>query len=70
MRIKIYIYIDIYKIEDIKIRGYITFESILSCVERLGVAVLDHSSLEHSVSALEVNMEFQESMVKFKIAGW
>ena len=35
-----------YKIEDIKIRGYITFESNLSCVGRRAVAVLVHSSLE------------------------
>ena len=44
-----------YIIENIKIRGYITFESILRCVGRRGVAVLVHSSLEHSVSALEAN---------------
>ena len=50
-----------YKIEDIKIQGYITFEFNLRCVGRRGVVVLDHSSLEHSVSALEANTEFQES---------
>ena len=36
-----------YKIEDIKIRDYITFESNLRCVGRRDVAVLVHSSLEH-----------------------
>ena len=51
-----------YKIEDIKIRDYITFESNLRCVGRRGVAVLVHSSLGHSVSALEANTEFQESL--------
>ena len=50
-----------YKIEDIKIWAYITFESNLRCVGRRGVAVLVHSSLEHSVSILEANTEFQES---------
>ena len=49
-----------YKIEDIKIWGFITFESNLSCVWRRGVAVLVHSSLEHSVTALEANTEFQK----------
>ena len=49
-----------YKIEDIKIRGYITFESYLSCVGRRGVALLVHSSLEDSVSAFEANTEFLE----------
>ena len=39
-----------HKIEDIKIRVYITFESNLRCVGTHGVAVLVHSSLEHSVS--------------------
>ena len=57
-----------YKIEDIKIRGYITFESNLSCVGRRGVVVLVHSSLEHSVSALEENTEIQESLwLHFKL---
>ena len=57
-----------YKIEDIKIWGYITFESILSCVGRRVVAVLVHSSLEHSFGALEANMEFQESLwLNFKL---
>ena len=57
-----------YKIEDIKIREYITFESNLRCVGRRGVAVLVHSSLEHSVSALEANTEFQESLwLNFKL---
>ena len=51
-----------YKIEYIKIRDYITFESNLRCVGRRGVAVLVHSSHEHSVSALEANTEFQESL--------
>ena len=58
-----------YKIEDIKIRDYnITFESNLRCVGRRSVAVLVHSSLEHSVSGLEANMEFQESLwLNFKL---
>ena len=57
-----------YKIEDIKIREYITFDSNLRCVGRSGVAVLVHSSLEHSVSALEANTEFQESLwLNFKL---
>ena len=57
-----------YRIEDIKIREYITFESNLRCVGRRGVAVLVHSSLEHSVSALEANTEFQESLwLNFKL---
>ena len=57
-----------YKMEDIKIREYITFESNLRCVGRRGVAVLVHSSLEHSVSALEANTEFQESLwLNFKL---
>ena len=57
-----------YKIEDIKIRDYITFESNLRCVGRRGVAVLVHSSLEYSVSALEANTEFQESLwLNFKL---
>ena len=51
-----------YKIEDIKIRDYIIFESNLRCVGRRGVAVLVHSSFEHSASALETNTEFQESL--------
>ena len=56
------------KIEDIKILGYITFESNLSCVGRRGVAVLVHSSPEHSVSALEENTEFRESFwLNFKL---
>ena len=49
-----------YKIEDIKIQNYITFESNLKCVGRRGVAALVHSSLEHLVSAMEANTEFQE----------
>ena len=57
-----------YKIEDIKIWDYITFESNLRCVGRRGVALLVHSSLEHSVSALEANTEFQESFwLNFKV---
>ena len=57
-----------YKIEDIKILDYITLESNLRCVGRRGVAVLVHSSLEHSVSALEANTEFQESSwLNFKL---
>ena len=57
-----------YKIEDIKIRDYITFESNLRCGGRRGVAVLVHSSLEHLVSALETNTEFQESLwLNFKL---
>ena len=57
-----------YKIEDIKIQDYITFESNLRCVGRRGVAVLVHSSLEHAVSALEANTEFQESLwLNFKL---
>ena len=57
-----------YKIEDIMIRDYITFESNLRCVERRGVAVLVHSSLDHSVSALEANTEFQELLwLHFKL---
>ena len=51
-----------YKIEDIKIRGYITFEPNLRYVGRRGMAVLVHSSLEHPISALEANTEFQESL--------
>ena len=42
-----------YKIEDIKIRCYITFEYNLNCVGRCGVVVIVHSSHEHSVGALE-----------------
>ena len=57
-----------YKIEDIKIWDYITFESNLRCVGRRGVAVIVHSLLKHSVSALEANTEFQESLwLNFKL---
>ena len=57
-----------YKIEDIKMRDYITFESNLRCVGRRCVAVLVHSSLEHSVSSLDAITEFQESLwLNFKL---
>ena len=57
-----------YKIEDIKIRDYITFESNLRCVGRLSIAVLVHSSLEHSVSAMDANTVFQKSLwLNFKL---
>ena len=57
-----------YKIEDIKIRDYITFKSNLRCVGKRGVTVLVHSLLEHSVSALEANTESQESLwLNFKL---
>ena len=38
-----------YKIEDIKIWGYITFESNLSCMGRHGVAVIVHLSTQSGI---------------------